>query len=126
MMAPGESGSRSGPRRADAGAERTDDSCRVLKAKYRDYCSARVADVLLTLSPDEIYVIAEAEARKARVPGTPGSYTEAVDLATRKVREQLQLPDFGVWAEEYERTPERFESYLLGLWESEEESPRDA
>jgi hypothetical protein len=100
-------------------------STRVLRAKYMDYCSARVADVLLTLSPDEIYVIAEAESRRASGQGTPGSYTEAVDLATRRVRKQLELPGFLDWAEAYVREPERYDAYLLGLWESEEGSTDD-
>lgn len=120
-MVPGESdgpppggGASSGP------GTQGDVSRRVLRAKYRDYCSARVADVLLTLSPDEIYVIAEAESRRTSGQGTPASYSQAVDLATRRVREQLDLPGFPEWADAYVREPARFESYLLGLWESEE------
>lgn len=96
----------------------------VLRAKYRDYCSARVADVLLTLTPDEIYIIAQAEARKLRADDGPASYTEAVDLATQRVRAQLNLPDFGVWAVAYEAEPSRFDPLLLGLWETEEGSFR--
>ena len=97
------------------------DESRILRAKYRDYCSARVADVLLSLSPDEIYIIAEAEARKLNEGQTPGSYSEAVDFATRRVRDQLNLPDFPVWAEAYLMEPGRFDPLLLGLWETEEE-----
>ncbi|MGI9627699.1 MAG: hypothetical protein ACR2QM_12740, partial [Longimicrobiales bacterium] len=65
----------------------------------------------MALSPDEIYVLAQAEARRfasgsTRTPKeSPGSYTEAVDLATRRVRDQLALPGFKVWAVEYEEQP---------------------
>ncbi|NNF27260.1 MAG: hypothetical protein HKO53_09225 [Gemmatimonadetes bacterium] len=92
----------------------------VLRAKYRDYCSARVADVLLTLTPDEIFVIAEAEARRRGGHEGPASYSEAVDLATQRVRHQLNLPDFAAWAVAYEAEPSRFDPLLLGLWETEE------
>lgn len=96
----------------------------VLRAKYRDYCSARVADVLLSLTPDEIYIIAEAEARRQRGGEGPGSYSEAVDLATHRVRSQLNLPDFAAWAVAYQAEPSRFDPLLLGLWETEEGSYR--
>ena len=92
----------------------------VLRAKYRDYCSARVADVLLTLTPDEIYIIAEAEARRQTGDEGPASYSEAVDLATQRVRAQLNLPDFAAWSVAYEAEPSRFDPLLLGLWETEE------
>jgi hypothetical protein len=92
----------------------------VLRAKYRDYCSARVADVLLTLTPDEIYIIAQAEARRHNADDGPASYSEAVNLATGRVRTQLNLPDFAAWAVAYEAEPSRFDPLLLGLWETEE------
>ena len=101
-----------------AGREAPGGGERVLRAKYRDYCSARVADVLLTLSPDEIYALAESEARKADQVA-PASYDDAVRFATRRLRDQLALPDFPAWAEEYRSHPERFDPLLIGLWESE-------
>ena len=91
-MAEGESGSASGAGEGRCATEALDEPTRVLRTKYRDYCSARVADVLLTLSPDEIYTLAEAEARRSPEE-RPTSYTHAVDLATKRVREQLQLPE---------------------------------
>ena len=36
----------------------------VLRAKYLDYCSAQVADILLLLSPDEMFVLAQDAAPK--------------------------------------------------------------
>lgn len=97
--------------------DKTDES--VLRAKYRDYCSARVADALLSLSPDDIYSLAEEEARREG-QASPASYNEAIRFATRSIRSRLDLPGFQAWAEEYRRDPGRFDSDLMGLWKSEE------
>lgn len=35
----------------------------VLRAKYLDWCSARLADQFLALSPDEIYELAQSQSR---------------------------------------------------------------
>ena len=98
-------------------AERDGES--VLRAKYRDYCSARVADALLSLSPEEVFALAEAEARASnRI--APNSHNEAIRLATSRIRDRLELPEYESWAEEYAKDPSRFDPYLMGLWKSEE------
>ena len=91
----------------------------VLRAKYRDYCSARVADAVLSLSPDEIFALAEDQARKARQLA-PTSYNDAIRLATGRIRERLKLPEYEAWATQYVEDPGRFDPYLMGLWRSEE------
>lgn len=91
----------------------------VLRAKYRDYCSAKVADAILSLAPAEMYALAEAEARAADQVA-PASYNDAIRFATRKVREQLNLPEYEEWAKAYQEDPSRYDPDLLGLWESEE------
>jgi hypothetical protein len=90
----------------------------VLKAKYLDYCSAQVAEILLLLSPDEMFVLAQDAAREAGVEGEL-RYDQIVDLATGRVSEKLSLPSFEEWAKEYRADPERYEEYLMGLWEAE-------
>ena len=90
----------------------------VLRAKYLDYCSAQVADILLLLSPDEMFVLAQDAAREAGVTGDLG-YQEIVDLATGRVSRKLALPPFEVWVRDYQADPDRYEEYLMGLWESE-------
>ena len=91
----------------------------LLRAKYRDYCSARVADALLALSPDEVYTLARSEARATgRVP--PETFSDSVSLATGKIRERLNLPEFDEWVRMYREDPESFEPFLMGFWESEE------
>ena len=90
----------------------------VLRAKYLDYCSAKVADILLLLSPDEMFVLAQDAAREAGVTGDL-SYGQTVDLATELVSRKLALPPFEVWVRDYRADPSRYEEYLMGLWESE-------
>ncbi len=88
-----------------------------LRAKYYDYCSARVADVLLGMTPDQIFVVAE-EAAKARGLEGPVSYDRMVGLATEHISRQLGLPSFTSWLEAYTSDPASIEAKLLGLWES--------
>lgn len=109
-----EVGGKSRRRTVEAEAER------VLRAKYLDYCSAQLAEILLYLSPDEIFVLAR-EAARERGSEQELSYPEAVALATGKVSQKLVLPPFEVWLEDYRRHPERYDQYLMGLWRSDVE-----
>ncbi len=43
---------------------------RVLRAKYLDWCSARVAERFLALTPDEIYQLAEESTHGQAAPGS--------------------------------------------------------
>ncbi len=97
---------------------RVDDPEEVLRAKYLDYCSAQVADILLLLTPDEMYVLAEDAARDAGETGALG-YDRIVALATGRVSEKLALPPFEVWARDYQANPDRYDQYLMGLWKSD-------
>ena len=44
---------------------------RILRAKYLDWCSARIAERFLALSPDEIYQLAERASRGQAVQAGP-------------------------------------------------------
>jgi hypothetical protein len=90
----------------------------VLRAKYLDYCSAQVADLLLYLSPDEMFVLAERAGRELGEAPAP-SYSGMVQVATRWLSTRVALPPFDVWLEDYRAHPDRYETYLMGLWESE-------
>ena len=96
----------------------------VLRAKYLDYCSAQMADLLLFLSPDEIYLLAE---RAAAERGDPGevSYMRMVQVATEWLSRRVTLPPFEIWVEDYRAHPDRYEEYFMGLWESELPLPHD-
>lgn len=96
------------------------ESDKVLRAKYLDYCSAQLAEILLYLSPDEIFVLAQDAARE-RGGEQELSYAEAVALATGKISEKVTLPPYEIWLEDYRRHPQRYEQYLMGLWRSDVE-----
>ncbi|MCG6955213.1 MAG: hypothetical protein LJF04_04400 [Gemmatimonadetes bacterium] len=104
----------------DAGQAGSREPLEVLRAKYLDYCSAQVADMLLYLSPDEIYLLAQRAHREGGGGGDL-SYAEMVRIATDWLSGKLALPPFDVWVEDYRQHPERYEEYLLGLWETEAE-----
>lgn len=87
----------------------------VLRAKYLDYCSAQLADLLLYLSPDEIFTVAERVARD-RGASSAGSYSEMVATATEWVQGRVSLPPFEVWVKDYRSDPEKYDRYLMGLW----------
>ncbi len=93
----------------------------VLRAKYLDYCSAQVADLLLYLSPDEIYLLAQ-RAHRERGATSDLSYMEIVKIATDWLSERVALPPFEVWLADYRAHPELYEEYLMGLWETEAET----
>lgn len=90
----------------------------VLRAKYHDYCSAQVADLLVYMSPDEIYLLAH---RAYREQGRDEeiSYADMVRVATDWLAARVALPPFEVWVEDYTKHPDRYEEYFMGLWESE-------
>lgn len=104
----------------EAGAARSSEgeSAETLRGKYLDYCSAQLADLLLYLSPDEIYLLAQRAARETE--GTEEvSYTRMVRVAMQWLSEKVVLPPFEVWVEDYRAHPDRYERYLMGLWESD-------
>jgi len=92
----------------------------VLRAKYLDYCSARVAEVLVGLSADEMYVLAQEVAKESRVdPQDTFSYDEIVRLATWRLSETIPLPTLQEFEEAYRDDPERFDREMLGFWKAE-------
>ena len=109
-----------------------------LRAKYLDWCSARLADQFLALSPDEIYELAErASHGREDAPvafGASGSdsYAQtARHLAEAAVKEPENfrnliarvtevlaetLPTFEAWLEQYRADPARYDAELAGFW----------
>jgi hypothetical protein len=116
---------------------------RVLRAKYLDWCSARVAERFLELTPDEIYELAQRASYGAdpdpgrRASGSvspdapdltaspaflqpsveePESFRRIVEIVTQALTRDMSLPDFEAWRTAYEAAPEAFDDDLLGLW----------
>ncbi len=93
----------------------------VLRAKYLDFCSAQVADILLLLTPDEMFTLAQDAAGES----SEVTYDDIVRLATARISQKLALPPFESWCEEYLESPEKFEHEFLGLWEVDLEGAPD-
>ena len=111
-----------------------DDDLSVLRSKYHDWCSARVADRFVELTPEEIYELAHARAGgggEGRMRGVPGAsasedadafsldeagYTELVRRVTEVLATTMELPSFDDWAEGYRRDPARYDGEMLGFW----------
>lgn len=116
---------------------------RVLRAKYLDWCSARLADRFLALTPDEIYQLAERASHgredafvasgasgaagpdlSAFIPLSalppqwrdPDSFRVLVARVTDVLADTLELPTFEEWKESYRRAPDALEAELLGFW----------
>jgi hypothetical protein len=97
----------------------------VLRLRYADWCSAKIAERFLELSPGEIWERAQENAR----PGAPGgalpefalpvvgsaSYAELVGRASRAIARELGLPSFAAWAELYRADPSPYDSEIIGL-----------
>lgn len=87
-----------------------------IKDKYLDYCSALIAEHLLLLSPDEIYLLAREAHRSDGMTVEP-SYEDLVRLAQVGISKRLALPSFQEWVEEYKENTGKFEDKFLALWE---------
>jgi hypothetical protein len=102
----------------DADKKGSEEPLQVLRAKYHDYCSAQVADLLVYMSPDEIYVLAHRAYREGGGEGDI-SYSEMVRVATDWLARRIALPPFEVWLDDYLEHPEKYDEYFTGLWESD-------
>ena len=98
-----------------------------LRAKYLEFCSARISEVFLSLSDEQTYRILEQAADEAGEDLASLGFQSKMRLVTGRLRESVPLPDFDSWAEEYRAHPERFEPMLFGLWkeavETDESGP---
>lgn len=110
----------------DAGTER------VLRAKYLDWCSSKIAERFLQLTPDEIYELAQ-KASHGRHPASrdavvtsnaepagrappPESFRDIVERVTEVLASTIRLPTFAEWSDAYRREPARYDEELLGFW----------
>jgi len=86
-----------------------------LKDKYLDYCSAQMAEHLLLLSPDEIYLLAREAHQAEGMTGEP-SYEDLVKLAQGGISKRLALPTFEEWVGDYKENSGKFQDGFLALW----------
>lgn len=99
-----------------AGLNSGDGIDEVLRAKYLDFCSARLTEVFLSLSEERIYRLVEEAAREANLQVGTLNFQTMVRLVTQKLEQSVPLPDLQTWAREYSADPARFDEHLLGLW----------
>jgi len=111
-----------GERRAQPADHGSREPTELLRAKYLDYCSAQLAELLLYLSPDEIFVLSRRVSDQDEDAASPG-WDRMVELATDWLAERVALPPFETWAESYLEDPERYEADFIGLWESGLDTP---
>ncbi|MGH7482818.1 MAG: hypothetical protein ACRELV_11735 [Longimicrobiales bacterium] len=96
--------------------ERSDEA--TLRAKYLDWCSARIADRILELTPEQVYELAHAAGEPIgaeRGEDVP-SYRQLVERATEVLARRMDFPPFVQWAREYEADPSAYEADLVGFW----------
>lgn len=91
----------------------------ILRAKYLDYCSARISEVFLSLTDEHTYQLMEEAAHEADLTVGALSFQAMMQLVTRKLRKSVPLPDIETWVAEYTEDPGRYDPHLLGLWKSE-------
>jgi len=84
-----------------------------LRARYVDYCAARISEVFLSLSDERTYALMEEAARDAEIEIGSLGFSEMMDLVTERLRMNVPLPSFEDFAREYREDPERFEALLL-------------
>ncbi|MDT8435861.1 MAG: hypothetical protein RRA92_03805 [Gemmatimonadota bacterium] len=87
-----------------------------VRAKYIEYCSARISEVFLSLTDEQTYRLLEEAAREEGADLAALGFQSKMRLVTRRLRDSVPLPEFEEWAAEYRAHPERFEPLLLGLW----------
>lgn len=101
-----------------------------LRAKYLEYCSARISEVFLSLSDERTYQFLEEAATEAGLDLASLGFQEKMRIVTARLRDSIPLPAFAEWADEYREHPERFEPILIGLWkdavrDDEDDAPED-
>jgi hypothetical protein len=96
----------------DEGAGRT------LRAKYLDWCSARIAERFLALGPEEIYEMARpAESAEAGpLSSAEDTYGVLVQRVTESLLERISLPSYPEWRRSYAADPGRYDAEMLGFW----------
>lgn len=81
-----------------------------MRAKYFDWCSARVAERFVSLDTGRIYDLAGV------VEGEDVAFPEVVDRATEELAASMSLPSFEDWVVLYRANPQQYEEDLAGFW----------
>jgi hypothetical protein len=91
----------------------SDAAARELRAKYFDWCSARIAERFVNLSVREIYELADSVTDGG---DGDGNFQVVMERATEALAAQTALPSFDEWVASYRSDPARYEADLIGFW----------
>jgi len=83
------------------------------RARYLDFCAARISEVFLSLSDERTYQLMEEAAREAGLEIGSLGFSEMMDLVTQRLRRSVPLPEFTEWVREYQASPEAFDHLFL-------------
>ncbi len=103
-----------------------------LRTRYTDWCSARIAEHLMGLSPEEVFLLSERGTRSDATPApdeASGSFAlhsrySRAEQSIRAAYEELGLPTFEDWLAAYEANPARFDADILGFRRAAERGDR--
>ena len=84
-----------------------------LRAHYLDYCAAQISEVFLSLSDERTYRLMEEAAQEAGIEIGSLGFSDMMDLVTKRLSQDIPLPEFEDWSREYTEFPERFDHFLL-------------
>ncbi|HSH45663.1 MAG TPA: hypothetical protein VK966_07390 [Longimicrobiales bacterium] len=92
-----------------------------LRGKYLDWCSARIAERFLDLTPEEIYELAWPEEEAAgphpsRLSPGQDDYLTLVRRATDALWDRLSLPAYEEWSRAYREDPDAYDRDMVGFW----------
>lgn len=86
-----------------------------LWVRYVDWCSAQVARRLLELSPEELWERADRLTTAGESPSLARAVVPLGRQLAVELYEELGLPPYPRWCEEYQRDPGRFDPDILGF-----------
>lgn len=94
-----------------------------LRTRYTDWCSARIAEHLLALSPEEVFLLSERGVPSDATPApdqASGSFSlhsrySRAERSIQAAHAELGLPSFEEWVAQYTRDPARFDADILGF-----------
>lgn len=69
--------------------------------------------MFLSLSDERTYALMEEAAREADIEIGSLGFSDMMDLVTERLRENVPLPTFEEFREQYREHPERFDAVLL-------------
>ncbi|HET7275292.1 MAG TPA: hypothetical protein VFI91_08910 [Longimicrobiaceae bacterium] len=88
----------------------------LLRIRYFDWCSAKVAERFLSLSDEEVWELAQrASGPGTALPTGSASYWEVVRQVAQTLAVEMGIPTFEEWVSAYRTDPARYDRDILGF-----------